>query len=237
MPSVLKQYNVETLDKGTRYYRESESVEAKSPHCKTVSHHRRKGDQVKRTSKDKPMGNSPVFYEVLTNRYHCENKFCPIKIFTERFPGFVEEKIRVTNRFKEYCMDQALSSCCLQAERDIRKEGGVISNDTLGRYLKIEVSKNLEATLSKDDVKILAMDDINLRKGNSGTGCSVFVDGETHQVLIIVKGTTSERAKQIIDMFPSAEIVCSDRGKGYMKAGSESEKIQVADRFHLIANA
>ena len=53
-------------------------------------------------------------------------------------------------------------------------------------------------------------------------------------MLIIVKGTTSERAKQIIDAFPSAEIVCSDRGKGYMKAGSESEKIQVADRFHLV---
>ncbi len=33
--------------------------------------------------------------------------------------------------------------------------------------------------LQRRDVKVLAVDDVDLRKGDASTACSVFIDGET----------------------------------------------------------
>lgn len=57
----------------------------------------------------------------------------------------------------------------------------------------------------RNDVRVLAIDDINLRKGDKSTGCTVLIDEETHRVLLIIRGTTKEAAKKAIEMFPSSE--------------------------------
>jgi hypothetical protein len=95
----------------------------------------------------------------------------------------------------------------------------------------------VEQNLKRDDVKVLAIDDINLRKGNSSTACSVFIDGETHRVLTIIQGTTEEVVKKVIKKYPSADIVSRDRGNAYSAAAKKcGKKIQVADGFHLVQN-
>mgnify|MGYP000963240303 FL=1 len=109
-----------------------------------------------------------------------------------------------------------------------------MSNDSIGRYLKAAASGKIEENIVKNNVKVLAVDDINLRKGDKSSGCTVFVDGETHKVLIVVKGTTKEATKRVIEKFSSSEFLSSDRAAGYSTAGAECEKTQVADRFHLI---
>jgi hypothetical protein len=56
-----------------------------------------------------------------------------------------------------------------------------------------------KSNLERDDVKILSVDDFNMRKGDSSSGCTVFIDQETHKVLIIVKGTTKDVVQGITE--------------------------------------
>lgn len=64
------------------------------------------------------------------------------------------------------------------------------------------------------------MDDIHLRKGNSSTACTVFIDAQTPRVLVIVQGATSEIAEKIMQKYPSATRVSRDRGTAYAAAAA-----------------
>ena len=97
--------------------------------------------------------------------------------------------------------------------------------------------KEIESNITRDNVKIISIDDINMRKGDKSSGCAVFMDGETHKVLIIVSGTTKEVAARALERFPSAEYLSRDKASAYSSAGEDQGKTQVADRFYLIQNA
>jgi hypothetical protein len=178
-----------------------------------------------------------VYHVVRFRKYFCGNPECNYEEFVERFRDFSEEDARKTVRFKKYCIERSLGCGCNHAEYELRAEGAVISNDTLGRYLKSEAAAKIESNITRDDVRVLAVDDINLRKGDKSSGCTVLLDEEKHKVLIIIKGTTKEVTKRALEMFPSAQFFSRDRATAYSSAGAECGKTQVADRFHLIKNA
>ncbi|MEW6662678.1 MAG: hypothetical protein ACOY9Y_03440 [Bacillota bacterium] len=68
------------------------------------------------------------------------------------------------------------------------------------------------------------------------SACSVFIDAETHRVLVIVQGATGEIAEKVIQQYPSAVMVSRDRGTAYAAAATKLGKTQVADGFHLVQN-
>ena len=82
-------------------------------------------------------------------------------------------------------------------------------------------------------MRVLDVDDANLRKGGPSSGHSVFIDGETHRFLLVVQGTTQAIAEKVMAQWPTVEIVSRDRGSAYAAA---HDKTQVADPFHLVAN-
>ncbi|WP_028306877.1 transposase [Desulfitibacter alkalitolerans] len=236
VPSSLMLQNIEQDKKEMQYFWESNSVDALCPFCGTLST-RPSSDYYTKLIQDIPYNNKAVYHAVRFNRYFCENSECKYEEFIERFSHFSEEKARKTVRFKKYCIERSLGCGCNHAEYELRMEGAVISNDTLGRYLKSEAAAKIEDNITRDDVKVLAVDDINLRKGDKKSGCTVLLDEETHKVLIIIKGTTKEMTKRALEMFPSAQFFSRDRATAYSSAGAECGKIQIADRFHLIKNA
>jgi transposase len=201
IPTNLQLQNIEKDESGLRYYWISESHEAQCPRYNTLSTHPCAGDYVEKAVQDIPRDNLPVFHIIQLKRFECENQSCETDRFVERFYELTEENARKTLRFKRYCMKRALGGGCLQVERDIRDEGGIVSNDSIGRYLKAAAAGKIEENIVKNNVKVLAVDDINLRKGDKSSGCTVFVDGETHKVLIVVKGTTKEATKRVIEKF------------------------------------
>ena len=186
---------------------------------------------------DTPQDGLAVYHVVRNKKYFCENPNCPHTRFVERLDGFAEENARKTIRFKKYCVERALENGCKPAEDALKREGALVSNDSIARYLKVESAKQIEYNIKRNDVKVLAIDDINLRKGDKSTGCTVLIDEETHRVLLIIRGTTKEAAKKAIEMFPSAEFLSRDRASAYASAATECGKTQIADRFHLIKNA
>jgi len=186
---------------------------------------------------DIPRDNLTVYHEVIFQKYFCENPDCKYERFVERFPEFSEEDARKTLRFKKYCIQRALGSDCMHAEKELQAEGAVVSHDMIMEYLKEEGARQVEENLKKDDVRVLAIDDINLRKGDKASGCTIFIDAETHKALIIIRGTTKKVTKKVMEKFQSAEFLSRDRASSYSSAGDECGRTQVADRFHLIKNA
>lgn len=236
MPDCLVLQNIEQDSTQIRYFWTSNSVQARCPSCGELSTKPCK-DYYTKNIQDIPFNNKTVYHPVRLNKFFCENPECQCERFFERFDGFTETGARKTNRFVRFCIKRSVESGCHRAEQELRGEGAVISNDTLGRYLKAEASKEIESNIERDDVRVIAADDINLRKGDKSSGCTVLIDAEKHKVLVIIQGTTKEMTMRALDMFPSAEFFSSDRAKSYSSAGKASNKTQVADRFHLIQNA
>ena len=236
VPEFLVLQNIERDNEKIQYYWESHSNEATCPFCDTVSNKECK-DYYEKPLQDIPQDRSAVYHVVRSKKFICVNSDCPYTRFVERLDGFAEEKARKTIRFKKYCVERSLESGCKPAQDALRREGAVVSNDSIARYLKKESAMKIESNIKSNDVKVLSIDDINLRKGDKSTGCTVLLDEQTHKVLIIIRGTTKEAAKRAIEMFPGAEFFSRDRASSYSSAATECGKTQVADRFHLIDNA
>jgi len=235
IPKCMELENIEREEREIRYYWRSHSEQAECPNCHEISYHKRKDCQSK-SVQDVSNGGQAINHEVTLNRFYCDNNDCEVKIFVERFYEFTGEKARKTHRFIKHCKELALISGSLAAEREIRREGSKVSNDSIMRYLKAEAAEVIKSNLTRDNVKILSIDDFNTRKGDSSSGCTVFIDQETHKVLIIVKGTTKEAVQKIIEKFPSSIFLSRDRACSLSSAGDACGKKQVADRYHLTEN-
>lgn len=218
------------------FFWRSSSKEAKCPFCDTISRKPCK-DYYTKDLQDIPRDCLTVYHTITYNKYFCENMNCEYERFVEHFPKFSEKDARKTLRFKKYCMQRAIGSSCKHAERELKAEGAVVSHDMIMEYLKEEGAKKVEENLKKNDVKVLSIDDVNLRKGDKSSGCTVFIDAHTHKALIIVHGTGKETVKKVMKKFESAEFLSSDRATAYSSAGEDLGKTQVADRFHLSSNA
>jgi len=236
VPDFLILQNIERDSKKIWYYWDSRSSEAMCPFCGMMSNKECK-DYFDKPLQDIPQGGLAVYHVVRRKKYFCENPNCPHTRFVERLDGFAQETARKTISFKKYCVERALENGCKPAEDSLKRDGALVSNDSIARYLKVESAKQIESNITRNDVRVLAIDDINLRKGDKSTGCTVLIDEETHRVLLIIRGTTKEAAKKAIEMFPSAEFLSRDRASAYASAATECGKTQIADRFHLIKNA
>lgn len=236
VPAFLSLQNIERDSHRIQYYWTSQSQDAVCPVCGTTSH-TPAHEYFDKPLQDIPQDGRAVLHRVRRQIYVCEHPACPHHEFVERLSGFAEDGARKTLRFKRYCIARALESGCQPAEDALKREGASVSNDSIARYVKAASAQQIDANLTRNDVRVLAVDDIYLRKGDKSTGCTVFLDEETHRVLIIVRGTTKDVVKRALQYFPAAEFFSRDRASAYATAATECGKTQIADRFHLIENA
>jgi hypothetical protein len=107
---------------------------------------------------------------------------------------------------------EAIESSCHGKSITLKRIGVTVSTDTINHEVNKKGAIVAAQNLKRDDVKVLSVDDINLREGNSSTACSVFIDAETHRVLVIVQGATGEITGKVIQQYPTAVMVSRDRG-------------------------
>ena len=189
-----------------------------------------------RPIQDLPIAGMTVYHSVRGNRFFCDKPDCSVKNFYEQFREIAEKDAMMSDRLKDFIVRHAIESSANAASAALKQAGIIASRDTILNLIKKKGSAVIEQNLQRDDVKVLSVDDINLRKGNSSTACSVFIDGETHRVLVIVQGAKKEIAKRVMKQFPSATTVSRDRSTAYAGAAADLGKIQVADGFHLVQN-
>jgi hypothetical protein len=213
----------------------SKTDQAVCPECKMVSLNRVK-TYLTRHIQDLPLSGKTVYHALKANRFYCDNPECASTTFIEQFDEIADKDARLSQRLKDYVVSEAIESSCHGTSKALKKIGVKVSTDTINREVKKKGAIVVAQNLQRDDVNVLSVDDINLRKGNSSTACSVFIDAETHRVLVIVQGATSEIAEKVIRHYPSAVMVSRDRGTAFAAASTKSGKPQVADRFHLVQN-
>ena len=213
----------------------SKTDQAVCPECKTVSRNRVK-TYLTRHIQDLPLSGKTVYHALKANRFYCDNPECASTTFIEQFDEIADKDARLSHRLKDFVVREAIESSCHGTSKALKKIGVQVSTDTINREVKKKGAIVVAQNLKRDDVNVLSVDDINLRKGNSSTACSVFIDAETHRVLVIVQGETGKIAEKVIQHYPSAVMVSRDRGTAYSAAATKSGKSQVADRFHLVQN-
>src|SRR5262245_55833133 len=77
----------------------SAQLQARCPVCGTSS--TTPLSRYSRTFQDASCGGAPVRITLQTRRFFCQEERCPRRIFTERFPGFLLPRARMTERFRQ----------------------------------------------------------------------------------------------------------------------------------------
>ena len=110
--------------------------------------------------------------------------------------GFASPGARLSNRLKTFLIRLALGSSINALPPSLGTIGIVVSRDTLLRLVKAKGATVIAQKLQRREVKVLAVDDVNLRKGDASTACSGFIDGETHRFLLMWKGLVKTPRRQ-----------------------------------------
>lgn len=235
IPSTWSLLDIERKENMFVFYWASHSEEAVCSNCGTISHSR-SNMYFTRPIQDIPISGMTVLHKVRGNRFFCDNTECDVKNFYEQFTKIVEKDAMMFDRLKDFIIRIAIESSANATSAALKQIGIIASRNTIVRLIKKKGAAVVEQNLQRDDVKVLSVDDVNLRKGNSSTACSVFIDAETHRVLVIVQSATCAVAQKVIKQFPTSSILSRDRGSAYSSAGKKEGKEQVADRFHLMQN-
>ena len=235
IPGTWSLLDIERKENELVFYWISHSEEAVCSNCGTLSHRKSKM-YFTRPIQDLPIAGMTIHHKVRGNRFFCDNTGCDVKNFYEQFNEIAEKDAMMYDRLKDFIIRHAIESSANAASTALKQIGIIASRDTILRLIKKKGSAVVEQNLQRDDVKVLSVDDVNLRKGNSSTACSVFIDAETHRVLVIAQSATCEVAQKVIKQFPTASILSRDRGSAFSSACKKEGKEQVADRFHLVQN-
>jgi len=213
----------------------STSESAYCSHCGQISFHKSHTYHT-RTIQDLPIQNRSVFNHVRSQRFNCQNQECERKNFFEQYEGVVDMAGRKTTVLQEHICRMGVESSAEGATRGLLAQGIKISGDTVLRLTQKRGLAAMKQQLNQDHVVTLGCDDINRRKGNSSTACTVFIDADTHRFLTIVTGKTGIVVKDFLDTHPSVQTMTRDRATAYASAANKAGIAQVADRFHLFDN-
>jgi hypothetical protein len=218
----------------------SVATESICPKCHHISHKPDSNYLRAEMIQDCPGYNGcQIWHQIWRKQFKCTNDPCRKVQFLETFGGLVCRRWgRMTVRLVQMLVGLAKGRSLEVAGKNVRALGIAVSNKTLSRIKKRVASAIIIDNLvtHAGDVVNLGMDDINLRKGDSSSSCTVFVNLDTHKILAIAEGTTGLAAYNVLKMFPNVKIVSRDRGTAMASAADKIGAIQVADGFHVTQN-
>jgi len=163
-------------------------------------------------------------------RFYCRNPRCTRRTFAERLPELVLPHARRTCRL---ATTQAQIGVALGGQaraRLLRHLAMPTSADTVLRLIRCMPLPKIDAP------RVVAVDDWAIRKGR--TYGTVVVDLERRRVADLLPDRTSATTAEWLRQRPGVEVVARDRSTEYARAVAigAPQAVQVADRWHLLAN-
>jgi transposase len=183
-----------------------------------------------RSMRDVPCGGQNIRLVLTVRKFFCRNTDCKRKIFTERFPAFVEPWAKMTIRLCEEIQAIGLSTSGSLGSR-LAARLGIDSSwmTVLRRIMDLPTS-------AAGSVTALGIDDFSFRRGRKfGT---ILVNLDKHQVIDLLADRSSKTAGDWMRCHPEIDYVSRDRGQDYTQGATEGapQATQISDRFHLVKN-
>lgn len=165
-------------------------------------------------------------------RFFCDNHDCIRTVFAEQIPELANRHAQSTPRFNRTLVHIGLESGGEPGARLSRKMGIPTSGATILRRLR-SLIVNAEAQASV----AIGIDDFAFRKGT--TYGTIIVDHESGRPIDLLDQRDSSVVQQWLTAHSQAQWVTRDRAGCYGSAVSTAlpNATQIADRWHLLANA
>lgn len=198
------------------------------PCCQTISE--RVHSSYERHPADVSLAGCSVRLDIAVRRFFCDNDECERSIFAERIPSLIAPYARRTNRLAHQQQKVAFALGGEAGAVLLTIMGMAVSPDTLLRLIR--KAPETEVTTPR----VLGVDDWSKRKGHSyGT---ILVDLEAHRTVDLLPDRSAESFAKWLTEHTGVEIISRDRGSEYIKGATDGapDAIQVADRWHLLAN-
>ena len=184
----------------------------------------------RRRPADLPSLGRRVYVGLRVRRFYCRNAKCARRTFAERLPELVAPHARRTDRLSKA---QGRVGAALGGEagaKMLQHLAMPTSADTVLRLIRRLPLPEVEAP------RVVAVDDWALCKGR--TYGTIIVDLERRRVVDLLPDCTSPTVAEWLRQRPGVEVVARDRSTEYARAAAigAPKAIQVADRWHLLAN-
>ena len=205
------------------------SADGRCPLCGTRS--RSVHSRYRRTLHDVPCYGHPVVIRVAMRRFRCRVVTCPRSIFAARMPDVAEAYGRRTCRMDVVAHHLGLALGGRPAARMARRLSIPLSADSFLRLIR------RRAKIPNDPLRVVGIDDWAWKRGQRyGT---VLCDLERRRIVDLLPNREPTTVKAWLAEHQGIEIIARDRSGGYSKAAAAgaSRAVQVADRWHLMANA
>jgi len=227
----LTHFYLDTIDNDDDTLCIAGTAKTRTACCPACSHRSRSVHSwYTRTVSDLPVSGRSVILRLRVRRFFCRRPTCARRIFTERLPTLVAPYGRGSYNLRAAAQE---IGCALGGEAGARLA------QRLGLHMSPDTLLTLVRTIPlpvTGAVRVLGVDEWAWRKGRRfGT---ILVDLEHHRVVALLPDRSAETTAAWLRTQPTLDVVCRDRGGLYADAIARGapQAVQVADRFHIIAN-